>query len=212
MKKRVVTPRGQPLPASSNAPNNSSQRKRGRPPTDATLELRRIEQMLASATPELRMTASEQVEFVAWLNDLERSERAILKEFRYGSNTPKAHAYAMSSLGDESMEGCEDKVKKLSYLDRLYKARSEEGRTHGVKTRIEERRSIKDQARDQFRHLWEKAKPSGRLSRSYVAQRIKRHWPPKHEDAPAESTLRGWIGDWISEAANKSASEANRKK
>lgn len=171
----------------------TQKRSRGRPAGSATLERRRVEELLSSPPAHLQgMTVAEQAAVDESLAAGELLRRKILKEYKHGATTPDAHAYDMASLGDESMEGHEADVLAR---DRAYKRRADEAREKSSK---EKRKAADKQATlvcEHFRELLRRAVPLGQLSRSEVARRMQDRWPSDGRlgEVPSEKTLRNWI-------------------
>lgn len=89
----------------------SAGKKRGRPPGKATLEKRRINEMLSQIPPYLKTPdANEQNALQESIDHSEKIRQEILKTYKHGVWTPDEHAYSMASLGDESLEGFEKQI------------------------------------------------------------------------------------------------------
>ena len=88
-----------------------TQKKRGRPLGKATLEKQRLEKMMQQAPAHLpRLTTEKKAELDENFKHNEKIRLQILEAFKQGPWTSDSHAYNMASLGDESMEGYEQKI------------------------------------------------------------------------------------------------------
>lgn len=187
-------------------------RPRGRPAGPATLERRRIDELMESPPAHIpRLTAVEQAELEKSFAANERVRKQILKEYKYGATTPNAHAYDMASLGDESLQGHEHAILAR---DREYKEVADRAR---LKSSVQKRNTTDTQACkvcEHFRTLLSRAKPLGPLSRSDVARRMQSRWPPDGSlgAVPSERTLRDWIRRGSPFAEHRVGSVSREKK
>ena len=86
----------------------TTMKKRGRPPSAATLENRRAKDLLQSISP--HMTPAELAVLKQSYAHDEEIRQEILSKYKHGTWTPDEHAYKMASLGDESLHGHEQQV------------------------------------------------------------------------------------------------------
>jgi hypothetical protein len=170
----------------------SAPKKRGRPPSQATIEARRIEDMLKNLPERMQPTKAERHEQHKLLESMERARQDILKTFKYGRTTPDRHAYEMASIGDESLNGYENEVIKR---DRFYKERATKSRLAGA---LESRSNAQDraeQAMGNFKDLLRKVEPLGPLTKTRASAQMREDWLKygNFGDPPSERTLRRWI-------------------
>jgi hypothetical protein len=170
----------------------SAPKKRGRPPSQATIEIRRIEDMLKNLPDRMRPTEAERQEQHELLETMERARQDILKTFRYGRTTPDRHAYEMASIGDESLIGYENAVLKR---DRFYKERATRSREAGAMEARANAQDRAEQAMDNFKDLLSKVEPLGPLTRTKASAQMREDWLKygNFGDPPSERTLRRWI-------------------
>lgn len=170
------------------------QRGRGRPPSSATLEARRCQELLKTLPT---MTAEERAEVDSSILSETLVRNQILKEYKYGATTPDSHAFAMASLGDESLKGFESVILLADQQhERLAKVSRQKG-THSVRQLTQAR--IKKVLKH-YERIIADTKPFGRHSVSGAADRILKNWPSDSSllgEAPSKRTLREWLRQYV---------------
>jgi hypothetical protein len=183
-------------------------RGRGRPPSKATIERRRVEEMLRNHPEHLPLLSAEQkAALKESFDQAERIRQEILRDYKYGKTTPDSHAYSMASLGDESLIGHE---KNILEDDIFYEKRAENYRAAGAKATSEKAKVRIDKLKKINQHLIARIRPGSRYSPHSVAQMIQSQWETispveRHsgeehlqcrgdgQACPSVSTLRRWI-------------------
>lgn len=167
---------------------------RGRPPNAATIERRRIEEILKNPPaylPPITDDEKQQVEDSFKASEIIR--KRILKDYKHSATIPDDHAYTMASLGDESLEGYEDVI--ISRDDE-YRRVANENRRNGAKaTRGEAEKWIKALL-TKNKSLIGKIKPNGPHTITGVARIIVGEWDQR---GVVEWELRGVGGKHPSE-------------
>jgi hypothetical protein len=93
---------------------------RGRPPRPETLERRRVEEILRNMPSHIpRLTHQERRALELTIAEMEKTRLELIAAS--GHMAPDEHAYAMGSLGDESMVGFEGEILRD---DAFYKQRA----------------------------------------------------------------------------------------
>lgn len=170
------------------------QKQRGRPPSAATIEQRRIEQMLTNPPAHLPlMTDEEKQQADESFNASEIIRKQILKDYKHSATTPDEHAYAMASLGDESLKGYED---GLISRDEEYRQVSIKNRKAGTKATQGEAEKWFKALLTKNKSLIGKIKPNGPHSITGVARIIVGEWDQR---GVVEWELRGVGGKHPSE-------------
>lgn len=183
-------------------------RGRGRPPSKATIERRRVEEMLRNRPEHLpTLSAERQAALQESFEQAEGIRQEILRDFKYGKTTPDSHAYSMASLGDESLIGHE---KRILEDDVNYAKRAESYRAAGAKATSEKAKVRIANLKKINQRLIARIESGSRYTPHSVAQMIRRQWKTispaeRHsgEDhlrcrgdgqaCPSVSTLRRWI-------------------
>jgi hypothetical protein len=199
-------------------------RGRGRPKSAATLERERIEAIFASRRlylPKEESALTKALREAKPHNDA--IEQQILRDYKYDATVPDDHAFAMASLGDESLEGYEDAI---IAQDEEHIARVARQRSNGAK-------ATKRNSQNRAKLIIEKNKilishliGSRKQSVSRVAKKICTEWvlisvaqrisgEPSSLTArgdggqrPSERTVRNWISQHYS--SSKSTLEKAR--
>lgn len=182
---------------------------RGRPPSAATLEMRRIETMLKSMPEHIpKLTEAEKSMLDESFVHNEKIRQEILKTFKHGRTTPDDHAYAMASIGDESLTGHEQKILDA---DDAYKTRAKNYREIGTSATRDRNSDRKASIRKINQVLITKIRPNGRFTMHRVAKMIYDQWDSMlptdkfqseksltcrgdGQDRPSASTIGRWIG------------------
>ena len=162
-----------------------AEKKRGRPPSQATLAKRaqiEAERVFMSERPQRQeqaafsdMRSSE--DLTAWIANLETSRKKILKEFKHGQSTPDQHAYEMASLGNEWLDGCNNKfLQELVARDASLKSKATKIRRKAGGTNIQKSRSRSDPILEINSVLINKIESSPAFNIHNVADRIHREW------------------------------------
>jgi len=149
-------------------------KKRGRPLKTETLESRAAaENFLCRPVWSMQPSHSKQSELSEMIDSMDRAEKEIITQYKYSLTTSVKHAYAMASLGDEAMEGCEEALVKL---DEKKRNESSDRKKWGGD-------AVNELATDRANEickinqiLLERLKPLGPLSMSDVARIILRDW------------------------------------
>jgi hypothetical protein len=172
----------------------TAKKRRGRPPSAATIERRRAEAMLKNLSahaPQITRAERQQAEESFYADEIIRKE--ILKDYKHSATIPDEHAYAMASLGDESLEGYEDVII----------SRDEEYRKVSIKTRRAGTKATRDAAEKWIKPLFKKnklligkIKPNGLHTIRGVARIIVDEWGHR---GVVEWELRGVGGKHPSE-------------
>jgi hypothetical protein len=164
---------------------------RGRPPNAATIERRRIEEILKNPPAYLLpITDDEKQQVEDSFKASEIIRKQILRDYKTSVIVPDDHAYRMASLGDESMEGYEGKIIKQ---DAKYRKLIKKNRNNGTKgTRAAAEKKV-EELYEKNKSLIDKIKPNGPLTINGVARTIIMDWPRRgvvDDEAPSERTIR----------------------
>ena len=111
--------------------------KRGRPPSEVTVEKRMFEESLRHRPTGFKpMIEDEKIFSKNWLESSEKISVEILKIHKHGQSTPNKHAYEMASLGDETLERHESRILAADdyYKNNAKKIRRSAGRAMILKT------------------------------------------------------------------------------
>ena len=147
--------------------------KRGRPPSEATIEKRRIEEFLKNPPAHIPpLNEDEKREMDSMLDSLNNAEREILRQYRPSATIPKSHAYEMASLGDESLQGLESEI---IARDQQYQIDAESTRSKGGRARGNEPNFRAHRLAEINEDLIEKIN-SGEISSGEAARRIHNRW------------------------------------
>ena len=146
--------------------------KRGRPPSEATIEKRRIEEFLENPPAHTLMNKEERREIDSMLDSLNKAEREILRQYRTSPNIPKSHAYEVASLGDESLQRFESEI---IARDQQYQLDAETRRFNGGLVRESEANDEAQRLVDANQDLVKEIH-SGRLTIGRAAQKIHDRW------------------------------------
>jgi len=147
---------------------------RGRPPSAATLEMRRIESMLKSMPKHIpKLTEAEKSMLEETFEHNEKIRQEILKTFKHGRTTPDEHAYAMASIGDESLIGYEQKILDA---DDEYKYRAKRYQESGTSATKNKNSDRKASIKKINQVLISKIRPNGRFTVHRVALMIYNQW------------------------------------
>ena len=149
--------------------------KRGRPPSEATIEKRRIEEFLENPPAHTLMNKEKRREIDSMLDSLNKAEREILRQYRTSPNIPKSHAYEVASLGDESLQGFESEI---IARDQQYQLDAETRRFNGGLVRESEANDEAQRLVDANQDLVKEIH-SGQLSIGRAAQKLHDHWPTR---------------------------------
>lgn len=186
-----------------------AEKKRGRPPSTNTLEMRRMEAMLKSMPERLpKLTEAEKTMLDESFAHNEKIRQEILKTYKHGRTTHDDHAYAMASIGDESLIGHEQEILDA---DDEYKYKSKRYRELGTSATRDKNSDRKASINKTNQVLISKIRPNGRFTLNRVVQMIHDQWNsmlhtdkfPGEEsltcrgdgqDKPSVSTIRRWIG------------------
>jgi hypothetical protein len=148
-------------------------RKRGRPASAATIERRRIAELLSNLPAHAKFKSDETArEIQNLLENLEAAERQILRQYRTSATIPKSHAYEMASLGDESLRGFESEI---IARDQQYQMESERARSRGGQARGDGPTSRAKRLAEINTDLIQKV-DSGEMSSREAARRIHKRW------------------------------------
>jgi hypothetical protein len=167
--------------------------KRGRPISEPTKEKRRLEEMFANPPDHIgEMTEAEKRDVREMLLNMEEVRKEILKTFKHSATTPDQHAYDMASIGDEMMEGYEERILQR---DEEYETRARNFQKSGS----EEAKTVADiKAKKIYKlnkSLIDKIKPLGHHSVTSAAKTILNEWNKRGIDGekPSERTIRNLI-------------------
>ena len=167
--------------------------KRGRPISESTKEKLRLEKMFANPPEHIReMTEAETKDVQEMLDNMEETRKEILRTFKHSATTPDQHAYDMASIGDEMMEGHEEKILQR---DEEYETRARNFQQSGGK----ETKSAADvrakEIYDLNKSLIDKIRPLGQHSVTSAAKIILMGWNNRgiHGEKPSERTIRNLI-------------------
>lgn len=181
---------------------------RGRPPSEATLEMRRMEAMLKSMPEHLpKLTEAEKSMLDESFAHNEKIRQEILKTFKHGRTTPDDHAYAMASIGDASMIGHEQEILDA---DDEYARRAKQYREEGTRTTRNNKVNRQEVIRGINHKLISKTQSSGTYTVYRVAKMIYDQWdsilPAQKlpgedslarrgdgQDRPSVTTISRWI-------------------
>ena len=168
----------------------TSTHKRGRPKSAATIQREEyraeVEKVLQDAAASFPMSHKAQKEMNDLLESLDRWETQTLEEYHL-SPMKKETAYAMASLGDESVEGHEKEIITTYEEARL---RGVNARTLGTKSN---KKSTADR-KDQFFRV-NAQKIDGMLAKGRSDSDIARQMckPPLNKHGVSERTVRRWV-------------------
>ena len=166
--------------------------KRGRPPSEATIEKRRIEEFLKNPPAHIPpMNEGERRVMDSMLDSLNKAEREILRQYRTSPNIPKSHAYEMASLGDESLQGFESEI---IARDQQYQLDAETRRFNGGLVRENEANGEAHRLAGANKDLVKEIQ-SGQLTIGRAAQKIHDRWstrgvPSKGKNKDKRPSLR----------------------
>ena len=171
-------------------------KKRGRPPSSAaTIENRRIEEMLRNAPDFARRTDKAQASFELDDTHNENIRLKILRQYKGNDPTiPDSHAYEMASIGDESLIGCEATI--LAH-DAKFQAKSKHNKSAG--TEATHKKSLIQAAVicEKNKDLISCIRPAGRLSVNGVAKSIWFDWSKRgYGDKVTVRTLINYINTY----------------
>ena len=152
-----------------------TEKKRGRPLKAETVESRVIAEKLRNRPSHLPPPSTEKLQALTNLiASMDDAEQAILSAYKYSVTTSANHAYAMASIGDESMS--EEITAKVLEKDTRIRAGLKDNPKEGGK-------SVKTNAAHRAEKLCklnkillEKLRPLGPLSLNDVAGKIIREW------------------------------------
>lgn len=168
-------------------------RKRGRPKSAATIqrenELAEIEKVLQGAAASHSMSCKDQKEMDDLIESLDRWEAQILSDYHL-SPMKKDTAYAMASLGDESVAGYEEVI--IAEYERA-KSRGLKARTVGTKSNESAAKERKDQFFKEHASAIDGWLRQG-WSDSRIAKRVFK--PPLGKLGLSERTIRRWIAEY----------------
>jgi hypothetical protein len=167
--------------------------KRGRPISEPTKEKRRLEEMFANPPDHIgEMTEAENRDVQDMLDNMEGVRKEILKTYKHSATTPNQHAYDMASIGDEMLEGYEERILQR---DKEYETRARDFQQSGVK---ETKKAADTKAKEIYKlnkSLIDKIKPLGHHSVTSAAKIILLDWNKRgiHGEKPSERTIRNLI-------------------
>jgi hypothetical protein len=155
---------------------------RGRPPSQETIEMRRIEEMFKNQPEHIKQADLTHQD--GMLKNLDETEAKILSDYKSYPTVPHSHIFEMASVGDESLQGYDlliierdDSLKNDIQIDRQT----------GSNVTKENAAKIAKELCEKNKILLERMKPFGNLSKSETAKRIKAQW----KDIPVESRQPG---------------------
>ena len=184
-------------------------KSKGRPPSEATLEKKRIEKMLRNMPPHISpLSAKELSSLEESFAHSETIRQEILKTYKHGKTTPDSHAYSMASLGDESLIGHEEKILAD---DAKYAERAQDFRARGAKAMSNKNAARRAAIREINQCLISRIEPGSRYTLHSVAQMIHSQWETMSAaqklsgekamqcrgdgwERPSASTIRRWVG------------------
>ena len=167
--------------------------KRGRPISESTKEMLRLEKMFANPPKHIKkMTKAETKNVQEILINMEEVRKEILKTFKHSATTPDQHAYDMASIGDEMMEGHEEIILER---DEEYETRARNFQQSGGK---ETKKAADTKAKEIYKlnkSLIDKIRPLGQHSVTSAAKIILMDWNKRgiHGEKPSERTMRNLI-------------------
>ena len=168
-------------------------RRRGRPKSAATIqrenELAETEKVLQDAAASYSMSCKERKEMNDLIESLDRWEAQILSDFHL-SPMRKEIAYAMASLGDESVAGYEEVI--IAEYEKA-KSRGVKARTVGTKSNASAAKDRKDQFFKEHACAIEGWLKQG-WSDSRIAKRVFK--PSLGELGLSVRTIRRWIAEY----------------
>lgn len=162
-----------------------AEKKRGRPPSKATLANRaqiEAENVFMSERPQRQEQAAfselrTSEDLTAWIANLETARIKVLKEFKHGQSTPDQHAYEMASIGDEWFEGDNNIfAEKIRARDADFKSKATKIRREAGKTNFKKSRSRSELVLEINSVLIDKIKASPAFNIHNVALRIHTEW------------------------------------
>jgi len=151
-----------------------AEKKRGRPLKPETLESKKAaENMLNRPAWSTQISTTKQAELNELISSMDRAEKEIIAQYKYSQTTSVQHAYAMASLGDESMNDFEEALLKRNKRKRSESSESKKMGADAVKKMAAARACELCQIN---KILLERLKPLGPLSMSDVAKKILKDW------------------------------------
>jgi hypothetical protein len=168
-------------------------RKRGRPKSAATIqrenELAEIEKVFQDAAASRSMSCKDRKEMNDLIESLARWEEQILEEYHV-SPMKKDLAYAMASLGDESLAGYEDSI-----IEAYERAQSQgvTARAIGTKSNKKSAENRRDQALKVHSKKIDALLKQGRGD-SHIAEIICKKFPI--DCRPSTRTIRRWLAQY----------------
>ncbi len=168
-------------------------RSRGRPKNPKTIqrenESAEIERVLNEAAKTHPLSSDERAELEELINSLEKWERRILDEYHV-SPMKKDLAYAMASLGDESLAGYERSIIEAYERAQL---RGATARAIGTKSNEQAAENRRNQVLKVHSKKIDTLLKQGR-SDSYIADVICKKFPV--DCRPNTRTVRRWIAQY----------------
>ena len=179
----------------------TSTHKRGRPKSAATIQREQdraeVEKVLQDAAASFPMSHKGRKEMNDLLESLDRWETQTLQEYHL-SPMKKETAYAMASLGDESVEGHEEEIIATYEKARL---RGVNARTVGTEKIANAAKERRDQFFKENTPVIDRMLKQGR-SDSDIAQKMCNR--PLSEHGVSVRTIRRWIAAYRSKKLAKS--------
>lgn len=150
-------------------------RSRGRPKKPLTPEREATDKWLRnmSVCPELLLDDSFTEE---WFDHTETVRQQILSDYKHNSTVADKHAYDMASLGDQSMEGCEEGMLEILAEERSYRAKNKENCARGTLSNSQNSRENARLLYDRNLDLIERMESPNGLSLNSIATIIHQNW------------------------------------
>lgn len=178
-------------------------KKRGRPKNQSTIEKERQDDLL-SELRKLRPITEEEKKFYETMHkNGEEVRQQILKDFKTHKMIPDDHAYTMASIGDESLEGYEDKIiaKDNYYQEKIKSSTARGGETLSFEA---DRRalSVWDKNRDLIARM---NRDTNKLTLNGAAGIIRDNWDKRGDgnEKPSENSIKNWYHRLISKKSPK---------
>lgn len=171
----------------------ASEKKRGRPPSQKTLEKRRIDEMLRNPPEHIRafQAVRGQDRDMRALNG-EEVRLQLLKDYKHSATTPNQHAYDMASVGEDPNSAYETSILNN---DLLYQEQTDANQFAGGQAMRANAQHLANKLWEKNKTLLERSAPLGRVSHSHAANIILNDWKNKGFGGPppTERTIRRYI-------------------
>lgn len=170
-------------------------KKRGRPKIQSTIDKENQDKLFSEIRSHHRLTEEEEKFYEKMLKNGEEVRQQILKDFKTHKMIPDDHAYTMASLGDESLEGFENKIiaQDNYYQEKIKSSTARGGETLSLEA---DRRALA---------VWNKnkdllARIKNKLTLNGAASIIRDNWDKRGDggNKPSINSIKNWYQRLIS--------------